>query len=78
MLKDVISPVGCNSSIVVVVVSMGGPKNGASLHCDSNHVMEVLGGLGVDERWCLWASCAADCMIIIVSVAICSLIFCCL
>jgi len=45
------------------------------MKCDFNHMMEVLSGLGVDEGWCLGASRAADCVILIVLVAICSLIF---
>ena len=48
------------------------------MKCDSDHMMEVLGGAGVDEGWCLEASCAAACGILIGLVAICSLIFFCL
>ena len=33
-------------------------------------MMEVMGGLGVDEGWCLGVSCAADCVVLIVLVAI--------
>ena len=49
VLKDIISPVGCNGP-VVMGVCMGG-LSGTSILCDSYHIMEMLSGLGVDKGW---------------------------
>ena len=43
-----------------------------------SQMMNVLGGLGVDMGWLLWASSVADCAPLVVLVAACSLICCCL
>ncbi len=76
VLKDIISPVGCNS-LVEVGVYLGGLKWCHSIVC-SYHMMDVLSGLGVDKVWRMGVSClvsvsnvTCECMVFYFLLSIC-------